>query len=61
MTGPLSASSKRTGPRRPRTPYSKTGLLGEGNEAAVIVRELETGREHCFRVDLETGETKACG
>ena len=33
---------------------------GDG-EAAVIVRELDTGREHCFRVDLHTGETRACG
>jgi len=30
-------------------------------EAAVIVRDLETGVEHCFRIDLDTGETAACG
>ena len=34
---------------------------GEDRETAVIVRELDTGREHCFRVDLETGETEPCG
>jgi hypothetical protein len=36
---------------------------GSGNEAeaAVIVRDLETGVEHCFRIDLDTGETAACG
>jgi len=33
---------------------------GEG-EAAVIVRELDTGREHCFRIDLDTGDTEPCG
>lgn len=33
----------------------------EGDEAAVIVRDLDTGREHCFRVDLHTGDTSPCG
>ncbi len=36
-------------------------FTSEGEEMAVIVRELETGREHCFRVDTDTGETKPCG
>ena len=30
-------------------------------EISVIVREVESGHEHCFRIDLETGETAACG
>jgi hypothetical protein len=33
----------------------------ETGQAAVIVRELETGREHCFRIDLDTGEAQPCG
>jgi hypothetical protein len=33
---------------------------GEELEVSVIVRDLESGHEHCFRVDLETGETTAC-
>jgi hypothetical protein len=28
---------------------------------SVIVRELETGHQHCFRIDLDTGETAPCG
>lgn len=31
------------------------------DEATVIVRELDTGREHCFRIDLHTGDTQPCG
>lgn len=27
----------------------------------VIVRDDDTGREQCFRVDLATGETAPCG
>jgi hypothetical protein len=27
----------------------------------LIVRDVETGREQCFRVDTETGETAPCG
>jgi hypothetical protein len=28
---------------------------------SVIVREVDTGREHCFRIDLDSGETAPCG
>ena len=31
-----------------------------GSEISVIVRDVESGREHCFRIDLETGETTPC-
>ena len=34
---------------------------GEETEISVIVHEIDTGREHCFRIDVETGETAACG
>ncbi len=27
----------------------------------VIVRDLDGGGEHCFRIDLESGETTPCG
>jgi hypothetical protein len=27
----------------------------------VVVRELDSGHEHCFRIDLETGEAAPCG
>ena len=33
----------------------------EGNEISVIVREVVTGVEHCFRIDLASGETAPCG
>jgi hypothetical protein len=29
-------------------------------ELRVIVRDLDSGHEHCFTVDLETGETEPC-
>jgi hypothetical protein len=34
-----------------------------GTEAdlKIIVHDLDNGREHCFTVDLETGEAGACG
>ena len=34
---------------------------GDGDEVSVIVRELDTGHEHCFRIDLESGEASPCG
>jgi hypothetical protein len=34
--------------------------LGDEPDISVIVREVGTGREHCFRIDLESGETTPC-
>jgi hypothetical protein len=31
-----------------------------GLDISVIVRDVDTGQEHCFRIDLETGETAPC-
>jgi hypothetical protein len=31
------------------------------HEISVIVREVGTGHKHCFRIDLESGETAPCG
>jgi hypothetical protein len=33
----------------------------DGEAISVVVRDLETGGEHCFRIDLETGQTAPCG
>ncbi|PLR28683.1 hypothetical protein SGCZBJ_01665 [Caulobacter zeae] len=33
----------------------------EDGQISVVVRDLDTGGEHCFRIDLETGETAPCG
>ena len=33
----------------------------DGDDVSLIVRDLETGHEHCFTVDLASGETAACG
>ncbi len=30
-------------------------------EISVIVREVVTGREHCFRIDIDSGEARPCG
>jgi hypothetical protein len=35
-------------------------LPDDGGEISIIVRELESGHEHCFNVDLESGETSPC-
>jgi hypothetical protein len=29
-------------------------------EISVLVRDLETGHEHCFRIDLTTGDAVPC-
>jgi hypothetical protein len=35
--------------------------LTDEHEISVIVRDVGTGQEHCFRIDLESGETAPCG
>ena len=32
-----------------------------GDEMRVIVHDVASGHEHCFLVDLSTGETASCG
>lgn len=32
----------------------------DDGDVTVIVRDQETGREQCFRIDLDTGETAPC-
>ncbi len=34
--------------------------LGDEPEISVIVREVCSGHEHCFKIDLDTGETSGC-
>ena len=35
--------------------------MTQDHEISVIVREVNSGHEHCFRIDLESGETQPCG
>ena len=35
--------------------------LTNDREISIVVREVDTGHEHCFRIDLESGETAPCG
>ena len=34
--------------------------LTDDHEISVVVRDVGTGHEHCFRIDLESGETASC-
>jgi hypothetical protein len=35
--------------------------MTDAHEIRVIVRELGTGHEHCFRIDVDSGEAQPCG
>ena len=35
--------------------------IGEDHEIRVIVHDVRTGHEHCFKVDLDSGDTSPCG
>jgi hypothetical protein len=35
--------------------------MTDEHEISVIVREVGAGHEHCFRIDLESGETASSG
>lgn len=34
--------------------------VGDSNEISVVVREVDTGHEHCFRIDLDSGDASPC-
>lgn len=41
--------------------YAEDLLHPAEPEISLIVRDLDSGHERCFRIDLETGEAAACG
>jgi hypothetical protein len=41
--------------------YFDDAHFADEPEVTVIVRDVESGHEHCFRVDVGTGETTSCG
>jgi hypothetical protein len=34
--------------------------VSDDHEISVIVRDLDSGHQHCFRIDLDTGDTAPC-
>jgi hypothetical protein len=38
----------------------ETPPFEEASQVALLVRDLESGLEHCIRLDLATGETNSC-
>ena len=41
--------------------YAEDLADGSDGEVSLVVRDLGDGREHCFTIDLDTGETAPCG
>lgn len=35
-------------------------MPGAGEDISVIVREIDSGHEHCFRIDLDSGDATPC-
>ena len=35
--------------------------VSDDHEISVIVRDLGSGHQHCFRIDLDTGDAAPCG
>ena len=34
--------------------------IGDAHDISIIVREVDTSHEHCFRIDLDRGEAAPC-
>ncbi len=41
--------------------YIEDFTPSEAVEVRIIVRDMDSGHEHCFLIDLETGDASACG
>jgi hypothetical protein len=41
--------------------FDLSTAIDDEHEVRVIVQDVGTGHEHCFRVDLDSGETAPCG
>ena len=35
--------------------------VSDDHEISVIVRDLGSGHQHCFKIDLDTGDAAPCG
>jgi hypothetical protein len=35
-------------------------IVGEDDDLRVIVQDMDSGQEHCFRINLDTGSTAPC-
>ena len=33
----------------------------DASQISVVVHDVQSGHEHCFRIDVHSGETKSCG
>lgn len=42
------------------TYLERHGPTSADGELQILVHDLDTGAEHCFRIDLESGETRSC-
>ncbi len=40
--------------------YAEDMAPADVHQLSVVVHEIDTGREHCFRVDLDTGAAAPC-
>ena len=41
--------------------YAEDLAEAPGGEISLVVRDLADGREHCFTIDLDTGDAAPCG
>jgi hypothetical protein len=41
--------------------FDLSEVSDDDHEVRVIVHDVGTGHEHCFRVNLDSGETAPCG
>ena len=41
--------------------FAEHGLVeAAGESVAIMVKDCDTGAQHCFRIDLETGASAPC-
>ena len=41
--------------------FDLSAPISDDQDISIIVQDLGTGREHCFKLDLDSGETVPCG
>ena len=41
--------------------FVETWIPDQHGEVSVVVRDRDTGREECFRIDIDSGAARPCG
>jgi hypothetical protein len=41
--------------------FDLTAPVSDDHQVSIVVQDVETGHQHCFKIDLDSGDASPCG